>query len=395
MSLIFGALLLGLSAPSIEVGPRTPSVLLLVTPRASKLRGSTSDYLLAADAIATSHTGLKILSSEQAGVDQNALDRCGAGERLTCWTRLVRPRSDVEGPRFLIVLAVHPSGADQTKLVAMLVDTDRALEVFKKTPRTTGWRERVESELFTQAVKTKPKTLRNNDGQAIRGYFQDLFSSRFRSALERESLWRPFGQVTLQAPSGTTIALDGRRVGVAGESQTELSAVPPGRVTIAIQTPDGRAAKTQVTVKRGQRLQLTSASFTFPPERPHPLRLAVQWGGVAVATAGAAIAAYGLTRSVDDVNSACITRGAQSCPKLGQPTFGYDPGSGPAVRTGRINPGGLLVGAFGLSLVSAGLSWALGTWFFGEPSEIPWIPLAVGTALGGATYGLGAALDQR
>ncbi len=395
MSLILGALLLGLSAPSIEVGPRTPSVLLLVTPRASKLRGSTSDYLLAADAIATSHTGLQILSSEQAGVDQNALDRCGAGERLTCWTRLVRPREDAEGPRFLIVLAAHPSGADQTKLVAMLVDTDRALEAFKKTPRSAGWRERVESELFTQAVKTKPKTLRNNDNQAIRGYFEDLFSSRFRSVLERESLWRPFGQVSLQAPPGATIALDGRRVGVAGPSPTELSAIPPGRVTISIRTPDGRAAQAQVTVERGQRVELTPASFVFPPDRPHPLRLAVQWGGIAVATAGAAIAIYGLTQSLDDVNSACITRGAQSCPSLGQPTFDYDPGRGPAVRPEAINPGGLLVGAFGLSLVSAGLSWALGTWFFGEPAGIPWIPLAAGAALGGATYGLGAALDRR
>ena len=380
---------------AVEVSPRTQAVLLLVTPKASAIRASTSDYLLAADAVAQQKTGLEILSVEQAGVDQLEMDRCGSAERLLCWTQQLRPGGR-KGPRYLLVLAVHPAQPGEEQLVTMMIDTHRALALQAKTPRTSGWRERVENALFEEALKTSARSIKSGDARALKAYFEELFGSRFRSALEREGLWRPFGQVALLTPpSGAVIELDGRRVGLVEGARAELQAIQPGAHTITLRTADGRAASTQIQLERGQRLELPASAFAFPAPGAHPARLAAQWGGAAIAVSGVALAIYGLTLSLDNVNAACISRDGGDCAGLGQPSFGYDGAQAPALRPDAVNPGGVLVGGLGLSLMSAGLSWSLGAWLWGERTEVPWVPLALGLALGGATYGIAAAVDGR
>jgi len=103
------------------------------------------------------------------------------------------------------------------------------------------------------------------------------------------------------------------------------------------------------------------------------------WSGAGLAAAGTAVLTYSLLHSED--------------PQLLPCPGGECAGVGRTFSTFGGGESGILIAPLGYSLIGAGAAFSLGTLLYGEEWEMPWIQIAAGVLVGGASYAISAALN--
>jgi hypothetical protein len=188
------------------------------------------------------------------------------------------------------------------------------------------------------------------------------------------------------------VQIDGLTIGSARLPLTRIRGVTSGLRKLALEHPQYLPFTAIVRVKRGETVRIVP-DLKLRPSDASALRSGVFWGGAGLTAAGGAIVLAALLRSHGDVQAYCFTQSALSCPPSRQfQTLGYVPGAAPTFDN-RSNPPGILLLPLGYSLVGTGLVWSLGTRWFGDDSEVPWVQLVAGVAAGALSYGLSASLN--
>lgn len=385
----------GAWATDVPVTPRAPAALLVITAPGRAPAASTGALLAAADHALARHTRLEIRSLEQLGVDPDSLRPCRSGLRLSCWARTLRGQASDARLRFAFVLALIPLADGREQASVLLLDLERAARLSERAaPDDPDAAAAVEDELFAQTPSSRPARLDLTDPERRRAYFAGVVRDDFAQPLEAAGVLGALGDVDVRgARAGWPVFVDGDEVGVTAGPRTRLVGVPVGRRTIGVRAPWGEVVQSGLTVSAEQ------AALVWvepPPAGVHPGRLAVRWGGVAMAAAGLSVLAVGLARAGDGAAVTCLRRPGDvgGCPGLGTPTTGYDPGRAPATDPATVDGGGLALVPFGVALSVAGAGASAAAWTLPEDSEFPWWPTLVAVLAGGLTYGVGHAVAR-
>jgi len=372
------------ASAQIEVDPRAPVVLLIITPPGVQTSTPSSAFLEVAGAQLEARTSLAIRSMEQAGVDRGAIDRCDPTQRFTCWVTAV-DRPPHQG-RFLISMIVHPAAAGHARLVPLLIDLAAARSYLATGDRQdSSWIERVEARIFADTIRGRPQTVDVRSRLALEGYFAQLFDERLRPVFERSGVWGALGSVIVESSDGgAPIAVDGRLIGLTQAGLTTLVDVKPGERSVRV----GEVA-TVVSVTADAAVRIA------PDGAPtHVARAATFWGGVASIAAGVAVGIAGGVVAQDDVASACLVRGGASsedCESIGGPGSARESDPEPSLSFDGVN-GGVPLVPLSASLIAAGVGWSVSAALLGDPDDVPWWGLAIGLIAGGAAFGVSAAI---
>lgn len=375
------------SAPILVVRPRGAVTGL----RSSELVRLTSDELHA-------KTDLRGLSPEQAGVDLERFSACPVRERFRCWLELTRPQD----ARFVFVYRVEPVGPSRDRVSLLAIDVPRARALVAEiSPSAEGSQDQVEDVIFASAVHAEPRDVDVAAPEQLERAVADAIET-LRPELERAGHWEPWGTLLVDLPCPSCAVVAGERSVVMPTSgPIELARLRPGRRELRLYagteprwTCDAEVERRHVrTVREGDctPMDLTAAREPVP-------RWALGATGAAVGATGLALVIYGAARAASGPATLCIlsdrtvsdgtVSDGTGCAGLGTPTFGFDPSRTPTTDASAVNPRGLEVVPLGLGLVAAGATWSMGQVLF---EDWPWwAHLAAGTALGAATYGVGA-----
>ena len=289
-------------------------------------------------------------------------------------------RSDI--PEVLLVLSSLALG-DEDRLLPTWVDTDRALEIFHEADRTRpDWEREVEAAVREQAVPVELPFGEVRDEHEARLWVEKLVESALRPELERTGHWEPYGELRIVGiPNGTALLYDERPLGAPADAVVLMTGVPSGAHTLALARGDLPVWAREVSVSPSQ---LTEVEVTLDIVEPHPLRTGLMWTGVGVGALGLGATAWALAAQPSDTITYCSGSCDDRFLVLGEDTSG--------VRVGE-SPSGVLLAPLGASLVLTGATWWLGSLLVGDEEEVPWLAFASGLVLGGAAYGLAAALD--
>lgn len=395
---------------TIVLQERVPLAFFLSTPTGDAAQTRTSDLIRLVDDLFQRETNFALVP-----FDASVVTECRG--RLGCLTTKARrdyQRSDLVQAngavvpyrehvrrlrrdrtpyaRYLLVLANVSVAGEADRLSAVLVDTDRALEVLHHAPQDRpDWQDEAEAQLNEVALAAPPARAQVRGPEETRAFLDVLLYERLKPTLEQNGHWRPYGRIELSGTApGVAVLVDGDTVGTTAPDRTSIDRVTPGTRVLELSHPDYAPFSADVGVVRGEtsalEVQLTPLSRDIAPA----VRTATMWSGAALAVAGAALAGWALVRQDGEVGSVCFRDPGGLC-RSGSSfqSFGYDPG---AADPRAIHPGGVLVAPLGLGLAGAGATLGVGALLTAE-DEIPWLPVLVGVGVGVLTYGLAAALD--
>jgi hypothetical protein len=283
-------------------------------------------------------------------------------------------------PAHLLVLTHFTQEGMTERLSLLLIDTTRALRVLHEA--TAG--EEVEPALVARSVILQRSILVEDRVGAL-----EAMESELRSTFEETGHWDPFGEVEVRSElPGATIAIGGVGVGRTEGGGARIVRVPIGLQRVVIEHDERAPFEAEVEVHRGASVVVeVTAVERFDPAGAQ-VRSAVLWSGLAVAVAGVAISIVALVPR--DTTTVCVHSSTTECDG-GSTWTRFGAGGDGAGESG--NGHGPPILPLGLALTGMGAAWSLGTFLFGDEDDVPWIQLAAGVALFGATFGVMVAVD--
>jgi hypothetical protein len=396
---------LGLFARPLDLGAapheplslheRTPLVLIVVSPKGSRTETGPSEILRKTALILEPKTSIAVKSPEQAGADVDAIQSCEDRSRLSCWVLAIRRdegRTAKHRARYLVVMSLREQGRGVDRISAMLFDLDRAATAYNETPRDrSNWVDVAENRIFETAIESHGGVVDAREAGALEQLLRRVFLDHFRPGFERNGHWEPFGRIEIEkARPGLIIDIDGKTVGSADSDVAAIDDVLPGRHSIALTDPSGALEpwRGEVEVARGETRAI--AALLVERKSAISIRGATFWTGIGVGVLGLGLSAYAVLAPAH-VARAKICSGA-SC--SAQPpefaSFCEKSASDPS----SCSSGGVLVAPLGFAMIGTGAAWSLGSELLEADGRIPWISLLGGIVLGGAVYGVSAAVGR-
>jgi hypothetical protein len=397
------------SVEALYAQDRVPLAFLLNTPTGEVAKASSSDIIRIVSDYLKEHTNFSLQVN-----DTNIATECKG--RVTCLVLQVRTdynrmallkdeggvipyseylaelaRKKQPHPRYLLVLSNVTVEGHADRLSALLIDTDIALDRFHSAPRQGDWEREVESRINESAVVAGPTRGEVKSPDEARRFLENLISQELSRPFEETKNWEPYGSIELATPhAGVSISLDGVSIGTTHAGKTTVARVTPGTRKLTLEHPDFRLYTSEVNVERQKAATVEVDLVRSGSSGGAIARKVTIWSGAALGAAGIGFIVFAIARQHPDLMTGCFKDAASSCRTAAQfQTFGYDPSK----TTGQVNPAGLMAAPLGYSLVGTGVIWSLGTLFFGDDAEIPWLQLGVGLAFGLASYGVSAVLN--
>ena len=402
------------SAETIDRDERAQSVLIVVAPAGSAI--GTSSFLFAAATEIEADTDLRLLSAEQAGIDQTQFAACERHVRFTCWARTARPDYDPaalvgadgevlgfethqrrlaerggQGTAVLFVVVAQPTSDDHALLSLVVIELDDALSRFHaRRERGDDWAAAVEDEIFATSVKSKRRRIDPGDDAALAALFRRIVQDDLRPLFERRRARR--GAIRIASKAGLSIRLDGAPIGATAAAGTTITGLLPGRRRIELADDSADVFQAVIDVRPGE---VTQVSAPLPPlVSAHPARAPILWGGVAVLVAGVAVGAVALAGGDRQLQARCVRRASEPdapCDGAGFLGFGADAAATPTADPNAVDPSGVAMAPLAGALLITGASASLGAWL-SDPEDVPWLPAVVGLALGALGYGVSVAI---
>ncbi|MBI2374057.1 MAG: hypothetical protein HYV07_08665 [Deltaproteobacteria bacterium] len=386
---------------TIVVQERRPFAILLGTPTGEIARTRSSDVIRMLSEQLAVHTNF---FAELA--DANILSKCRG--QLGCMVEAVRPdyvydeaaglaydqiqrklaREGVAYPKYLLVVSNVAIEGQADRLAVVLVDTDLALAAIHDAPHgAPNWREDVEAQISTSAVLYGPERVEVSTPEETSQFLDKLFSTQLWRIFEKSGNWEPYGEISLVGvEAGYAVSLDGNVVGTTASDQTQLREVVSGLRRLRLEHPSIHPLDLEVDVARGKTVSVEVHPIPIGDAGAKLVRGIVTWTGAGVAAIGAAITVAAILAEDSDVKTYCFKGEGSPCESARRfATLGYDPSKADTLDPS-VNPAGVMLAPLGYSLIGAGLTWSLGTELLGPKDELPWIPLAVGAAVGALSY---------
>jgi hypothetical protein len=211
--------------------------------------------------------------------------------------------------------------------------------------------------------------------------------------LESAGDYEPYGELLLEAaPPGLEIEVDGNLIGRTGDRSTLILEVWPRTLRIELSDPQQRflSFTREVEVVRGERARVVVELVRAADPGAAPVaRKAGFWGGIAMAAIGGAFTSYAIIASPSSERvSPCS---GENCASNGGrfATFCELASERPSACSGS----GALTAPLGYSMMLTGGVWTAGSLWWGDETEVPWLPLLVGVVAGAAAYGVSAAAN--
>lgn len=310
----------------------------------------------------------------------------GCGGRVGCIVHSIQAGSGSDdgepGIRYVLLLTQIAIPSRPDRIVASLVDVERALEALEgRAP------EDAEERILRYAVVADWATEEVDSDDDLGQLAEVFFRSRVAPVLAPRGEWRPYSQAVLHGlPLGAELRVDGHPVGQTDHPTVVLSDLPRGQHEVMVIHPDFAPYRRSIDVGGSEQAVYDVALRRAP--RGVRSRDVLFWSGVASAAAGAALLA--VAAAEDDRGTTYCFEGADCAPGTRFNSFSGPPESGIGSAP---SDGGVLVAPLGISLVSAGVVWSVGARLEGE-RRVPWISLLAGLAVGGAAYGVSAAVSD-
>ena len=313
--------------------------------------------------------------------------------RLPCLVRRVRPDFDRSQLRTetkpsvgsrqvsesLLILS-HIASGRKDRLIPQWIDTDAALDVVR-TSAPDRDPSAVEAEVRSRALPVHLRSATVSSVAGARAWFRELVQRQLRPHLEAHGHWEPFGELWVRnAPDGGALILDGDTLGTTRAGTVRVRKLRPGphQVELAIGTEIAWAYRFELGAK--QRVETTVGDL---PRDASAGSTALLWSGLALSAAGLVTTAVALAAVPQDVTVFCNT----DCRDR---PIGFNEA---LERTG---PGGtppdLLAAPLGIGMATTGATWSIGS-LLERDRDVPWISILTGLALGGAVYGISAAMS--
>lgn len=285
--------------------------------------------------------------------------------RLSCLSR-IGLREVPKACRMLIVSLL--TGPDGDLASVLLLNLERARDALLKSHAPEeGSDQAVELELSETAL-TWPR-----EGMApvsyeeeLRALLDDAVQQAFRRSFERAGAWQVYGRLEIVSPvAGFSVILDGRPIGQTIVGALELENVGVGTRNLAFEARGYAPILQTVVVSPG-----VAQRVTLEPEE------VIVRGGARSFTflAGTLFAASGL--------------GLLSLAEIADPRG--DGSHSDYLRFGFSASGsngrGVAIVPLGAALLAAGVTWAVGSWLFGDDREIPLAQWLLGAAMGTLLY---------
>lgn len=284
--------------------------------------------------------------------------------RLSCLSR-IGLREVPKASRMLIVSLL--TGPDGDLASVLLLNLERARDALLKSHAPEeGSDQAVELELSETAL-TWPR-----EGMApvsyeeeLRALLDDAVQQAFRRSFERAGAWQVYGRLEIVSPvAGFSVILDGRPVASTVAGTLRLENVAVGTRNLAFESGGYAPILKTVVIAPGSTQQVA-----LEPKKvidgAGPRSFTVFAGALSI-TAG-----FGLIAFAELADPRRTSRD-EGYLHFGFSSRGRD-GEGPAIVP------------TGLALLLAGVTWAFGTWLWGDADELP-----VGQWLLGAVLGAGA-----
>lgn len=399
----------------LRAAPRRPLPVVVRSPTGAAGRVRLREVRAAFDDVIDAWTGL-----EPVTVPDDAVRGCAA--RVACIIRQVRPdrdpdrdrereperdrqrdRDDLEAegrelppdaaptarlattaetaPRFVLVLTHVAIPQRPDRIVALLIDTERALARLRVEGPSDDEAERAEEAVLRDAVVAEAELEAARDAEDVRSFARRFFRSRVGPLLG--AAWRPFGALRLHpVPIGSEIVVDGAAIGIAASSEVWIRDLPAGPRELQVRHPGHAPLTLSVHSRPGETADLEIA--LRPAGRGPAPRWIVAGAGVATALAGAAVLSAAALGSTDATGFCFEGPGCSPARRFDGSAGPPQPGIGPATSDG------VPLVPLGLGLVATGATWTVGAALI-ERRKIPWASLLTGVVLGGAAFGISAA----
>ena len=358
-TLLLLALLVAREPALLDLDERIDSVGVVLAPRGwhPTLRGS--DLLDATDEIVRAVSRLRLRSSDQAGLDKAALQRCGHERRFLCWMRIVARATDMSRVRHPItfVMIVHPRRGEPAMTV-VVVDSKPFFVL-----RDTAIPDEIETKLRQNAMTVGPILM---TGQTWQQKLNVGLRRRVQRYLSARGHAPEHGALALSSPCAECeLRVDGQAIGSVGRSPLRLTGLRSGVRSVSLFRSGEPFESERVRITAGD---TTAVSFERRFAPSDPLGPTLLWGGTAALATGAAMFAAGLAVERSRPVLVCLE---------------------PPCDSRFIEPG---LGAASAAFAGAGATW-LATWLLraeGDEST-GWWGIGLGIAIG---VGAGLAASQ-
>lgn len=336
----------------VHVSQRRDAALVVAAPFGSSSRLDTSSLVASASALFERTTDLRLLSAEQAGVDESRLLACPADDRAGCWRRTA-----LESSAALLIIVTIAPGEDADALVLFAIDlaTNRRVEI---GPRTT------------------------KDGTS----FEALFMPRLRPFLEAVDALREYGTASLETDcvDCEVHVADGPPVPLALGANV-LKGLPIGATPISVTRRGTTICESQIDVR-------ANSAPTLPCHVPamSARKLGVTIGSSAATAVGLALVAWSGALAAGGPARVCVGRDTSGCDYGGTPRSGSSADVEPQLL--KDANGGVPLVLVGSTLMASGLVTLGGTLLLEE--EQWWWPIVIGVVAGAGTAAIVAVADR-
>ena len=282
---LLGLLLAAQPAAELDLDERIDGLGVVLAPRGWHPSLRSSDLLDATDDVVRRVSRLRLRSSDQAGLNTVAFQRCGHTRRFLCWMQTVARATSMPRVRYptTIVMIVHPR-AGKPAMTIVVLDSKPFFVL-----RDTASPDAVESALRQSAMTVGPFVM---TGETWRKKLHENFGSRIGRYLARRGQALDHGSVALTSPcTACEVRIDGRAIGVIGTSSLRLKGLRSGVRSISLFHSGEPFESGRVRVRPGNTVDLALKRRIEPPDPLGPMLL---WGGAAALAASAATLAVGL-----------------------------------------------------------------------------------------------------
>lgn len=359
------------AAAVLDMPAHAAAIALVVTPGQAAGYGESSALLTALAEAVEADTSLRVLSPEQAGLDQARLLACPSVERLSCWTRELEALGGAEQGRLpirqLIVLSVSRRDAAASSMTAMILDVDAARHrLARAQPGDT------EDALYGATTRTRPVELALDQPQTHAPSITALLDAGLRDALLEAGLWGTTGSLAVRAPcrGRCVLELDQQALGTVPDDAVTVRRVPAGPHVLTLRRDTAEAWSDRVEVVAGQTTAVEISQLAGE-DGQNAAPTALWISGASAASLGLGVATVGTVVLASRPDWGCFAaQGAEPCAR-GE----TQADAAPALL------------ALGAGAATTGAAWLLAAALGAddEAASVPWAPLAVGLALGVAS----------
>ncbi len=380
---------------AVVMRSRQPIAVHFAAPVGARLKVRRADVLAHFDDLMQRHTDLVREDVKDADTCQGEIHCFVLRARTDYGENKVEPeaqeKSKEKVPHLLFLISsIAQDGEEPDRVSALLVDADLALELYSSANRDKEyWKEDLEARIGSEAVLGRVREAKVATSEDARLLLERVIRQEFRSALERFGNWEPFGKIELSMPqAGLEIVVDGVTVGTTRSGITMIEQVPQGTRKLRLQSPEYDPYETQLIIQQGA-IERLEPKVSRASGMGLTGRTIVLLSGAAVALAGSVVTVLAVAAQNNDLQILCVNPAEGQCGSARWLKTGFDS----SITSGDPNADGLLYAPLGYSLIATGATVSLGSLFFTDEEEFPWIPIVAGVALGFASYGISAALD--